>query len=336
MGVIAYDKPVKNLIAELSATGHVTHSTHTKTSVTLHHNASVNSSHENILAGWRTRAASAHFDVDKNGAVAQYVNVKEYAWAVGNTSGNNSSISIEMANSHAGPNWEVSETTWKSACRLAGWLFYHVVGARPTKDNFFPHQHWYATACPGPYMMKHWNDALKEAQAAYDSFKGGKAPTSPAAPTHSGESVAQVAKEVIAGEWGNGDARKKKLEKAGYNYSAVQAEVNRQLSGKSSSTPAKKTVSEIAAEVIQGKWGNDPQRSQKLKSAGYDANAVQTEVNRQLGAGSKKATPKKTVSQIATEVIAGKWGNGADRKTRLIKAGYNYNAVQAEVNKRLS
>ena len=41
---------------------------------------------------------------------------------------------------------------------------------------------------------------------------------------------------------------------------------------------------------------------------------------------------KKTVSEIAKEVIAGKWGNGTDRKKKLEKAGYNYKDVQAEVN----
>lgn len=43
-------------------------------------------------------------------------------------------------------------------------------------------------------------------------------------------------------------------------------------------------------------------------------------------------TGKKTLSEVAREVIAGKWGNGADRKKRLEKAGYNYKDVQAKVN----
>lgn len=42
---------------------------------------------------------------------------------------------------------------------------------------------------------------------------------------------------------------------------------------------------------------------------------------------------KKTDREIALEVIAGKWGNGAERKERLTKAGYNYSAIQTEVNK---
>jgi N-acetylmuramoyl-L-alanine amidase len=41
----------------------------------------------------------------------------------------------------------------------------------------------------------------------------------------------------------------------------------------------KKTVTEVAKEVIDGKWGNDPTRSKKLKAAGYDPVAVQKKVN---------------------------------------------------------
>lgn len=41
---------------------------------------------------------------------------------------------------------------------------------------------------------------------------------------------------------------------------------------------------------------------------------------------------KKTVEEIAKEVIAGKWGNGDERKQKLTNAGYNYNEVQTKVN----
>ena len=43
--------------------------------------------------------------------------------------------------------------------------------------------------------------------------------------------------------------------------------------------------------------------------------------------------PSKSVHEIAEEVIAGKWGNGTERKTRLKEAGYNPDEVQAEVNR---
>lgn len=44
-----------------------------------------------------------------------------------------------------------------------------------------------------------------------------------------GKSIEAIAREVISGKWGNGDARKSKLEAAGYDYSAVQKKVNELL-----------------------------------------------------------------------------------------------------------
>lgn len=52
-------------------------------------------------------------------------------------------------------------------------------------------------------------------------------------------------------------------------------------------------------------------------------------------ASTSTATAKKSVDEIASEVIAGKWGNGSDRKNRLTSSGYDYNAVQAKVNEKL-
>ncbi len=43
-------------------------------------------------------------------------------------------------------------------------------------------------------------------------------------------------------------------------------------------------------------------------------------------------TGKKSVDEIAKEVIDGKWGNGSERKKRLKAAGYDYKAVQKRVN----
>ena len=41
---------------------------------------------------------------------------------------------------------------------------------------------------------------------------------------------------------------------------------------------------------------------------------------------------KKSVDEVAYEVIKGMWGNGAERKRRLESAGYDYDAVQKRVN----
>ena len=41
---------------------------------------------------------------------------------------------------------------------------------------------------------------------------------------------------------------------------------------------------------------------------------------------------KKTVDELAKEVIHGKWGAGDERKKLLAEAGYNYDEVQKKVN----
>lgn len=86
------------------------------------------------------------------------------------------------------------------------------------------------------------------------------------------------------------------------------------------SASSKKSISDIAAEVIKGKWGNDPERSKKLKKAGYDPDKVQAKVNDML------------TNKVAKDVIAGKYGDGEKRKKALKKAGYDPEAVQKKVN----
>ena len=92
----------------------------------------------------------------------------------------------------------------------------------------------------------------------------------------------------------------------------------------------KKTIEELAKEVIAGQWGDGEERKTRLTNAGYDYEAVQAKVNEILG-----STDRKTVEELAKEVIAGQWGNGEERKTRLTNAGYDYAAVQAKVNEML-
>ena len=152
-------------------------------------------------------------------------------------------------------------------------------------------------------------------------YSNNTAPSGGSTPTVSG-TIDALARRVIAGEFGSGDARKNAL---GDKYDAVQARVNEILNG-IASTPSK-SVSEVAKEVLAGSWGNGSDRKAKLEAAGYNYDEVQNAVN----ALCNKPTLK-SVSEIAKEVLAGKWENGADRKNKLTAAGYNYNEVQAAVN----
>ena len=46
-------------------------------------------------------------------------------------------------------------------------------------------------------------------------------------------------------------------------------------------------------------------------------------------------TSKKSIEEIAKEVIAGKWSTGSERKKRLTEDGYDYEAVRIKVNELL-
>lgn len=49
-----------------------------------------------------------------------------------------------------------------------------------------------------------------------------------------------------------------------------------------------------------------------------------------------KYASEKSVDDLAQEVIMGLWGNGEERKQRLIAAGYDYKKIQKKVNAPLS
>lgn len=148
-----------------------------------------------------------------------------------------------------------------------------------------------------------------------------------------GKTVSQLADEVIAGKWGNGSDRKARLEAAGYDYSAVQAEVNRRLGASSGSGSSSQSVDidQLARDVIAGKYGNGEARKKALGS-NYDA--VQARVNEMLGAGGSPG--KKAVTDaVVNAVIRGDYGNGEARRKKLEAAGYDYSEVQAAVNRKL-
>ena len=54
-----------------------------------------------------------------------------------------------------------------------------------------------------------------------------------------------------------------------------------------------------------------------------------------INSGKVTISPKKSVDELAQEVISGKWGNGETRKKSLAEAGHDPTAVQARVNQLL-
>ena len=283
------------------------------------------------------KQASCNYGIGPDGRVGMYVEENNRSWCSSSNANDQRAITIECASDTYHPyamNNKVYATLIElctDICKRNGkkkllWLVdkNKTLAYVPVADEMVLTVHrWFANkSCPGDWLYSRLGDVAAKVTA---NLSGSSIPATPLTGKKSTEEVAQ---EVIAGKWGNGQERKDRLTAAGYDYTAVQAKVN-ELMGSSVSSPVpSKSVDDLAREVIQGKWGNGEERKQKLTAAGYDYSVVQAKVNELMD---KKNTTK-TVDQLAREVIYGYWGNGQERKNRLTAAGYDYNAVQKRVN----
>lgn len=293
------------------------------TRVVVHNTANDASARNEVAYMQRNdNEVSFHFAVDDN-EIIQGLPLDRNSWNAGDGAtgtGNRQGISVEICYSlSGGPKFDAAEK--RAAEFIAQLLKERGWGI----DRVTKHQDYNGKYCPHRTLDLGWQRFLGMIQA----YMGGGSTPAPAP----GKDIDTVAREVIAGKWGNGDDRKNRLRAAGYDPSTVQNKVNEILYG-ADPTPApapQKSIDEIAREVINGGWGNGADRKARLSAAGYDPDAVQNKVNEILY-GSAAPAPSKSLDDIAREVYAGNWGNGVDRKARLAAAGYDPAAVQARVN----
>ena len=284
--------------------------------IVVHFTATLASARNNATYFARNegQGASAHYFVDDiTPEIYQSVAEGDTAWHAGDWQMNCRAIGIEVVS--AGEDFSATEV------EKLGWLVRKLmakygIGA----SGVIRHYDVTGKLCPAPYVAASKWAALKAAITG-GAASGGTASAAP------GGTVSELARRVIAGEFGNGDARRAAL---GSRYSEVQAEVNRILGGGSSSVPAQPAAPDIEAlaqAVIRGDYGNGDDRRAAL-GASYDA--VQARVNEILGAGgSDGGSGGADIDALARAVIRGKYGNGEERRSRL---GSLYYAVQARVN----
>ena len=282
----------------------------------------------NVFAS-SSRQASSNYGIGSDGRVGLYVDESRRAWTSSNAANDRAAVTIEVANDEVGGNWHVSDAAWNKLielcvdiCQRNGIKSLSWTGDK--SGTLTCHYMFASTSCPGPYLKSRMGELANEVNRRLGN--GGSVSTSTPVAT---DDIDQMARDVIAGKYGNGDQRKAAL---GANYDAVQARVNQILGSGSTSTSAPAVnIDDLARRVIAGEFGNGDARKAALGS-NYDA--VQKRVNEMLGSGSS-APAGKSIDELAREVIRGDWGNGNDRKNRLTAAGYDYAAVQARVNQLL-
>lgn len=267
-----------------------------------------------------------------------YCEEKDRSWCSSSPSNDHRAITIEVASDTTYP-YAVNAKAYASLINLVAdickrngikelkWKADKSLIGQVDKQNMTAHRWFAATACPGEYLYSRMGQIAQEVNK-----KLGIGTTT----TNQMYRIRKTWKDAASqiGAYTNFDNAKRACKDGYYVFDSKGDIVYPEQKQEAAPAPAptKKSVQEIAAEVWAGKWGNGAIRKQRLEAAGYNYNEVQRAVE------NYKKTPaptpaKKSNAEIAKEVWAGKWGNGADRKKRLEAAGYNYAAVQAEVEK---
>ena len=256
--------------------------------ITIHHVAGVVSVETlgNIFAP-TTRQASSTYGIGMDGRIAQFVDEGNRPWTSGSNWNDQQAVTIEVSNSAVGGVWPVSDHNIQRTIELCVDIIkrnptFPEITYTGTKDGVFTlHEMFQNTSCPGPYLKSKIPYIVSEVKKRLGTTKasGGGEMTwdekvrksmTDAKIMSDADWDKPVTKDQIASWLFTARAK-------GYFADHV-AESNPVQAPK----PTLKSVSIIAKEVIDGLWGNGQDRINRLTAAGYDATAVQNEVNRIL------------------------------------------------------
>lgn len=281
-----------------------------------------------------SRQASCNYGIGNDNKIVLCVDEKNRSWCTSSPLCDNRAVTIEVSNSSNGGNWPVSDRVLATLidlvtdiCKRNGINNCTYTGG---KDGVLQKHEWYAnTNCPGPYLGSKFSYIASEVNKR---LAGG----SYHVPSTASSSLYRVRKSWSDVKSQKGAFRSldnaKRCADANAGYKVFDANGNEVYPVASTSS---NSIDTLAREVIAGNWGNGQDRINRLTSEGYDYNAVQNRVNEILSGKSSSQSNVKSIDTLAREVIRGDWGNGDDRKNRLERAGYEYNAVQRRVNELL-
>lgn len=147
----------------------------TPNAIVVHHMAG-NLSLKQAQNVFNSRNSSAHYAIDVNGNIAQYVDEKDRSWCTSGEDPDLRTITIELANDKIGGDWHISDATMTSAvnlcvdiCKRYGIKTLYYNGK---KGTLLRHCDYHATACPGPYFK---NNTTKFCEDVNAKLRGGNA-----------------------------------------------------------------------------------------------------------------------------------------------------------------
>lgn len=138
--------------------------------VVIHHNAGKAMTHAGVYGAFTNNGTSAHYNVDIDGDICQFVHDSDTAWHCPGV--NKKSIGIEHANSSgAEGGWDVGDETVDAGAHLTAAICRAYGLGRPEwRSNVFPHSDFYSTACPASLRDKYAGEYIEKAQEYYDNL----------------------------------------------------------------------------------------------------------------------------------------------------------------------
>lgn len=246
-----------------------------------------------------------HYFIDETDCW-QNLREDEVGWHAGDSRGpgNESSLAIEIIMDGSGSAADKAAED-RGALLAAILLNKHGLGI----DRLTTHQRWSGKQCP-LYILPHWSAFKATVEKYLKQIQG--APAATAKP----ELVSNLYRVQVGAFSKKANAEKKMQAVKAAGFDAFLTCMDDKL-----------WRVQIGAFSVKANADKMLQNVQEAGFSGY--------VTKVSGQTVTTTTPKKSVDEIAREVIRGNWGSGAERKRRLTEAGYDYDTVQARVNQLL-
>ena len=256
--------------------------------------------------------ASCNYGIGTDGRISLCVEEKNRSWCTSSNTNDQRAVTIECSSDKTAP-YAMTDAVYAALinlctdiCKRNGkskliWFGdkNKTLAYEPKADEMIITVHrWFANkSCPGDWLYNRLGDLATKVTSRLGG--GSQQPSGTLYRVQTGAYKQKA----------NADTQLAKVKAAGFDTYMVQAN----------------GYYKIQVGAYSKKLNADAMAA-KLKAAGFDT-YITTEQGKAVS-----VTGQKSVDEIAREVIAGKWGNGQDRKNRLTAAGYDYNTVQSRVN----
>ena len=276
------------------------------------------------------RQASCNYGIGSDGRISMSVEEKNRSWCSSSRENDQRAVTIECASDKTAP-YAFNDAVYASLinlcvdiCKRNGKSKLLWFGDKNKTLNYAPKSdemvltvhRWFANkSCPGDWLYNRLGNLAAEVTKR---LTGGSTSTGGTSTPSDGKMLYRVQTGAFSKK-SNADALSARLKAAGFDNFITQ------VGG----------LYKVQVGAFSKKENAENQMA-KLKAAGYDAF-----ITTNSGSAVSSTPAKKSNAEIAKEIFNGicsdsrwsTWGNGADRTARLKAAGYDPNAVQAEVNK---